>query len=174
MGLRTATVLFLILATGCRPDRSGEARQVIPQLTMDGVQFQVDRGGVTTTTGTAEQLTFRRDTTDVSAVTLSMDLAGETGPIRITAPAGAGQLRLRHFRVSGGIRASRAGDVATTASASIDPGPDGRMGITGEEPVVVVGPGYRLTGTGFDIDPGSGALTLRGRPHLDSGLEATP
>jgi hypothetical protein len=167
-------VLFLILATGCRPGRSGVARQVIPQLIMDGVQFQVDRGGVTTSTGQADRITYRRDTTDVSAVNLTMDLTGETSPIRVTAPAGAGQVRDRRFRVTGGIRASRARDTARTESATISPGAGGQTAISGEEPVEVDGPGYRLTGTGFDLDPASGDLTIRGQPHLDSGLGTAP
>lgn len=174
MRLRKATWLFLFLAVGCRPARPGEARRVVPALTMDGVQFQVDRGGVVTATGRAERLSYRRDTTDLVASNLAMDLVTATGPVHVTAPSGEGRLGGRTFRASGGIRASRATDVATTASASTRPGPDGRAWVEGSEPVQVDGPGYRLTGTGFDLDPATGELTLHGKPHLVTGLGARP
>ena len=38
----------------------------------------------------------------------------------------------------------------------------------------MAGPGYRLTGTGFDIDPATGELAIRGKPHLVTGLGARP
>jgi hypothetical protein len=174
MRLRDATWFFLFLAVGCRPARPGEASRVVPELTMDGVQFQVDRGGVVTATGQAARLTYRRDTTDLVASVLAMDLVTDTGPVHVTAPAGEGRLGGRTFRASGGIRASRGADVATTASASTRPGPDGRAWIEGSEPVQVDGPGYRLTGTGFDIDPATGELAIRGKPHLVTGLGAHP
>jgi lipopolysaccharide export system protein LptC len=174
MGLRGATFLFLILATGCRPARLAEARQIIPELTMDGVQFRVDRGGLTTASGEAERLTYRRDTTDVAAVKLSMDLVTATGLVRVTAPNGAGNLGNRQFRATGGLRATRGSDVAETGSATSSPGPDGRIAIHGVEPVQVEGPGYRLNGTGFDIDPVTGDIAIRGKPHLVTGLGARP
>ena len=146
MGLREATFVLLILAAGCRPARPGETGQVVPELTMDGVQFQVDRAGVTTA----------------------------TGPVRITAPAGSGRLGDRHFRVSGGILAIRGSDVAATPSAVSRPGPDGRIRIHGDEAVRLDGRGYRLAGVGFDIDPATGELVLRGRPHLVTGLGTRP
>jgi lipopolysaccharide export system protein LptC len=174
MGLRDATFVFLILATGCRPARPGEARQVVPEVTMDGVRFQVDRQGVTTASGEAERLTYRRDTTDVAVRGLAMDLASSGGKIRVTAPEGSGHLGSRHFRVSGGIRATRGSDVALTPSAVSHPGPDGRVGIHGDEAVQVAGPGYRLTGTGFDIAPSTGEVEVHGRPHLVTGLGSRP
>jgi hypothetical protein len=165
---------ILFLAAGCRPARPGEARQVAPELAMDGVQFRIDRGGVLAVSGDAERLTYRRDTTDVAATALSMDLVTATGPVHVTAPSGSGRLSTRTFRVTGGLRASRGADVATTASATTRPGPDGRIQIEGEEPVQVAGPGYRLTGTGFHVDQASGELTLHGRPHLVTGLAVRP
>jgi hypothetical protein len=174
MGLRGATFLILFLAAGCRPARSGEPRQVIPELTMDGVHFRVDRGGVTAASGEAERLTYRRDTTDVVASNLAMDLVTATGPVQVTAPAGSGNLGSRQFRATGGIRATRGSDVAETPSATSSPGSDGRIAIHGSEAVQVEGPGYRLTGIGFDIDPATGDLAIRGKPRLVTGLGARP
>jgi hypothetical protein len=174
MGLRGTTFLILFLAVGCRPARPGDSLQVVPELTMEGVQFRVDRGGLTTASGEAERLTYRRDTTDMVAFNLAMDLITATGPVRVTAPAGSGNLGSRHFRASGGIRATRGSDVAETPSATSNPGPDGRIAIHGDESVQVDGPGYRLTGTGFDIDPATGDLAIRGKPRLVTGLGARP
>jgi hypothetical protein len=171
---REATFVILFLAAGCRPVRPGEASQVAPELTMDGVQFQIDRGGVLKVSGEAERLTYRRDTTDVAATTLAMDLLSPTGPVHLTAPTGAGRLASRTFRVTGGLRATRGADEATTPSATTRPGPDGTIRIEGDEAIQLAGPGYRLTGTGFDIDPATGELTLRGKPHLVTGLGARP
>jgi hypothetical protein len=44
------------------------------------------------------------------------------------------------------------------------------MAIHGDDSVQVDGPGYRLTGTGFDVDPATGELAIRGKPHLVTGL----
>jgi hypothetical protein len=174
MRLREVTFAILFLAAGCRPARPGEARRVVPELTMDGVQFQVDHRGVVTASGDAERLTYRRDTTDVAALGLSMILATATGPVHVTAPAGSGRIADRRFRATGGLRATRGQDVVTTASATSRPGADGRVRIDGDEPVQVEGPGYRLTGTGFDVDPATGELAIRGQPHLVTGLPTRP
>jgi hypothetical protein len=174
MRYREATVVILFLVAGCRPARPGEARLVAPELTMDGVQFFIDRGGLMTASGEAERLTYRRDTTDMAATALSMDLASATGRVHLTAPSGSGRISSRTFRVTGGLRASRGADVATTASALTHPGPDGRIRIEGQEPVQVAGPGYLLTGTGFDVDQATGELTLHGKPHLVTGLTVRP
>lgn len=174
MGYRHATFVFLFLAAACRPASPGEARQVVPELTMDGVQFQVDRAGVTTASGEAERLTYRRDTTDLAATTLSIDLTTPTGLVHVTAPAGSGRAADRRFRATGGIRATRGADVAVTASATTRPGPDGQMGVEGADPVQLEGPGYRLNGTGFVFDPASGDLAIRGTPRLVTGLPTSP
>lgn len=174
MGHRNAIFVFLILATGCRPARPGEARQVVPEVTMDGVQFRIDRQGATTASGEADRLTYRRDTTDVAVRGLTMDLATQGGPVRVTAPEGSGHLGSRRFGVTGGIRATRGADVATTPSADSRPGPDGKVEIHGDEAVQVAGPGYRLTGTGFDITPSTGEVEVHGRPHLVTGLGTRP
>jgi len=147
---------------------------VAPELTMDGVQFQIDRGGVLKATGEAARLTYRRDTTDVAATDLTIDLLTPTGPVHVTAPTGAGRLVGKTFRVSGGLRATRGADEATTPSAITRPGPDGATRIEGDEAIQLAGPGYRLTGTGFDIDPATGELAIRGKPHLVTGVGARP
>ena len=104
---------------------------MVPELTMDGVQFQIDRGGVLKATGEAARLTYRRDTTDVAATDLAIDLLAAAGPVRLTAPTGSGRLAGQTFRVTGGLRATRGADVATTPSATYPAGPDGAIRIDG-------------------------------------------
>jgi len=110
----------------------------------------------------------------MAAADLTWDLVTATGTVRVTAPAGSGNLLDRHFRVTGGIRATRGADVAVTPSAISAPRPDGRIGIHGDEAVKVEGPGYRLTGTGFDVDAATGISSSAERPTSSPACPARP
>jgi len=170
--------LALVALAGCRPARPSETRELVPELVMEGVRFQVDRAGETRASGEATRVTYRRDTTDVTASGLGLVLseAGER-PVRIAAPSGQGVTSERRFGVTGGIRAERAGDVATTASATFEPaqpaaggeGPPGPAQVHGDQPVVVEGEGYRLTGAGFRLDPATREIVLTGGARLVAG-----
>ncbi len=66
---------------------------------------------------------------------------------------------------------SRGEDSARTERARYEPEPDGGDGLVrGEDPVVVAGRGYRLTGTGFTLDPDEGSIVVRGGARLVAGL----
>jgi lipopolysaccharide export system protein LptC len=171
----SAAVLICALSAGCRPGRTGDARDVVPELTMEGVRFSIDRGGVTRAHGEAERLTYRRDTTALAATGLSLFMVGgPDGEVRLTAPRGAGVVADRVFDVEGGIQATRGGDVASTGSARFE-APQGGSGlVSGTEPVTITGPGYRLTGRGFSLLPSSGEIVLRGGSRLVTGLPVTP
>lgn len=171
---RSATVLICVLSAGCRPGGPGEARQVVPELTMEGVRFSVERGGVRRAWGDADRLTYRRDTTAVAAEGLAIVMAGPDGEVRLTAPRGAGVAAERRFDVEGGIQATRGADVVTTASAHYEAPQRGPGLVTGTEPVTVVGPGYRLSGHGFRLDPSTGQITLLGGARLLAGLPVGP
>jgi hypothetical protein len=172
---RTPTILmFLILSAGCRPGRQGEARGIVPELTMEGVLFHADRGGVVKASGQADRVTYRRDTTAIAATGLKMVLVTESGPVDVTAPSGSGVLLDHRFRVLGGVRAVRGTDEVTTASFRSEPGPDGRSILRGDDPVLVTGVGYRLSGTGFTIEPAAGELAILGQPKLVTGVGARP
>ncbi len=174
----TASVAWILTAAGCRPARPAEARELVPALIMEGVRFRVDRQGESRATGEADRVTFRRDTTDVTASGLGMLLADPgQGPIRIVAPSGAGSTAERRFDVSGGIVAERGSDRATTAAARWEqvagPGTGDApavAAIRGDDPVLVEGPGYRLTGTGFRLDPARHEITLGHGARLVAGL----
>ena len=143
---------------------------MVPELTMEGVRFTVERGGVSRAWGEADRLTYRRDTTAVAAEGLSMVMAGPDGEVRVTAPRGTGVATDRHFEVEGGIQATRGADVATTASATYEAPLSGPGLVTGREPITVVGPGYRLTGKSFKLHPATGEIVLSGGSRVLAGL----
>lgn len=147
---------------------------MVPELTMDGVRFSIERGGVSRAWGEADRLTYRRDTTAVAAQGLSLTMTGAEGEVRVTAPRGAGIAADRRFDVEGGIRATRGADSATTASARWEAPQRGAGLVTGHDPVTVTGPGYRLTGRGFKLDPAAGEILILGGARLVAGLPVTP
>lgn len=164
-----APIVICALAAGCRPGRPAEARQVVPELAMEGVRFSIERAGVSRAWGEAERLTYRRDTTAVAATGLTLIMSGPDGEVRVTAPRGTGVAAERRFEVEGGIQATRGADAATTASATYEAGL-----VTGSEPVTVNGPGYRLTGKGFRLVPSSQEIVLGNGARLLAGLPVTP
>ncbi len=171
---RSGSALVLaLLAAGCRPASGAEEHQVVPQIVMTDVQFRLDRAGDLRATGDARRAVLRRDTTDVSAqdFTVLLPSQGPEGPARVSAPAGAGVISEHRFSAWGGVRAFRGQDVAVTERARYEPaGPDGAAGVVrGDDPVEVTGAGYRLSGTGFVLDPATGDLTVLGHPRLLTG-----
>lgn len=166
----------------CGMGRPRVAGDLVPELALEGVTFRIDRGGVTRATGEADRVTYRRDTTAVAATGLVLLLAGAEGPVRVTAPSGRGIVTDRRFEAVGGLEASRGADRAVTAAAHYEPaepvpahpeqaGPGPGPGLVrGTDPVTLSGPGYRLTGTGFTLDPASGVIVIGGGAHLVTGL----
>lgn len=153
---------------GCGPAKPAEAGEVVPELKLEQVQFRVWRGTDLRVEGEARVATLRRDSTELRATDLVAVQPREDGPAVIRAPRGQGFLRTRVFTAEGGVTLEHGSDVGRTPSARYVPDGGGR--ITGEEALVVEGRGYRLQGTGFELDPGSGELHLHGRPHLMAGL----
>lgn len=171
--LPTLALVACGLTAGCGFGGPRVARELVPEVNMEGVQFFVDRGGVAQAWGEAQRLTYRRDTTAVSATGLVLRMAQADGLVEVTAPTGSGLASERHLQVSGGIVATRGADRATTEAAGCAPGLGKRFGqglIQGSDPVTVAGPGYRLTGTGFTLDPSSGEIVIGGGARLVTGL----
>jgi len=147
---------------------------VVPELTMEGVRFSIERGGQSHAWGEADRLTYRRDTTALAAEGLSLTMSGPEGEVRVTAPRGVGIAADRRFDVEGGIQATRGADSASTASARYEATERGPGLVSGSQPVTVTGPGYSLAGRGFRLDPVSGQIILLGGAHLVAGLPVTP
>ena len=142
--IRTAAALVIFLtSSGCRLGEQTEVRQVPPELTMEGVQFWIDRGGSTRARGHADRVTLRRDTTEVAAerVTLLMpgaegqEVRGAEGEVRLAAPAVTGVVSERRFVASGGVTVERDEDRAETATATYEPPPAATKG-AGYQPAI--------------------------------------
>lgn len=143
---------------------------MVPELELSGVTYRVYREGTLRADGEASRVSFRRDTTHLVAEDLAVTLRGAGPvPVRVTAPEGEGLVSARTFAVSGGVLAVRGDDVARTARARYEPtpAPDGR--VVGDDPVTVTGPGHRLDGRRFTIDPRTGEIVMRGGVRFVSG-----
>ena len=158
---------------GCRREKPVEAQAVAPELKLEGVRFRIYRGSELRAFGKAEAASLRRDSTELSARDLEAILPRGTPPVRITAPAGEGVLATRTFSASGGVIVSRGEDVGRTDRARYAPGPDGGR-VVGEDPVVVEGGSYRLSGTGFTLVPADGTIAIGGPARLVAGSGARP
>jgi lipopolysaccharide export system protein LptC len=159
------------VAAGCGPAKPLEAREVVPELKLEGVRFRMYREDSLRLSGEAVALSYRRDTREVSAGGLgALLLGGDGSPVEITAAEGSGRLDDRTFTVQGGVRVVRGRDVARTDGASYAPGGSGAGIVSGDQPVAIEGPGYRLEGTGFTLDPAAEELAIHGAARLDAGL----
>jgi lipopolysaccharide export system protein LptC len=145
-----------------------EAAAVVPELKLEGVRFRIYGGSELRARGEAARATLRRDSTELTATDLEAVLTRSSPPVRITAPEGRGVLASRLFSASGGVTVTRGEDVARTDRARFVPGPDGGR-VVGEDPVVVEGRSYRLSGTGFTLRPASSEIEIGGRARLVAG-----
>lgn len=163
-----ALAVSLLSTPACGPATPSEAREVAPELKLDGVRFRLYRGDTLRAFGEAAVATLRRDSTELSARDLVATLPAEPAPVRITAPSGEGVVAAREFSASGGVVVSRGGDVARTERARFEPTPGAGL-VVGDDPVVVEGRGYRLEGAGFTLDPARGDIAVRGGARLVAG-----
>ena len=167
---KTLSILAAIAAlagAGCgRPPQP--PRAVPPELRLEGVAFRFYRADALNAYGVAENAALRRDSEVLHAKNVVATLPRGGEPVRITAPTSEGSLRERTFEASGGLVVVRGTDVARTERARFEP--EGTSGLVlGDDPVAVSGRGYRLTGTGFTLDPGAGTIVVRGRARLVTG-----
>ena len=163
-----AGAIAVSVLPGCGPAKPVEAGEVVPELKLEQVRFRVWRGADLRVKGEARVATLRRDSTELRATDLVAIQPRDDGPAVIRAPRGQGFLRTRVFTADGGVTVEHGSDVGRTPSARYVP--EGGGQITGEEDLVVEGRGYRLQGTGFELDPATGDLHVHGQPHLAAGL----
>ena len=174
-GTAVCLVLGAVLSTGCWSSHAGEGSALAPEVTLERVRFQIDRGGVSRATGQAGRVTFRRDTTEVAANDLDLVLSGAEGPVRLQAPEAYGVTSSRQYRAVGGVTAQRGTDVAVTRTASYDAQARQPLGLVrGDDPVRVTGQGYQLDGQHFTLDPATGEIILGGGAKLLTGLPVKP
>ena len=169
MAILALAAPFLV-APACRPAQPSEAREVLPELKLDGVRFRVYRGDTLRAFGEAETASLRRDSTELTAKDLVATLPSAPAPVHVTAPSGEGVISARRFSASGGVVVSRGDDVARTERARFEPSVGEGAGLVlGDDPVVVTGRGYRLEGSGFTLDPAKGDIAVHGGARLLAG-----
>jgi lipopolysaccharide export system protein LptC len=161
------SVIAVLAATGC----GGPAQApgpVPPELRLDGVAFRFYRADSLHAFGLAETASLQRDSEVLRARNVIATLPQGGEPVRITAPTGEGSLQARTFEATGGLVVARGADVARTDTARFEP--EGQGGVVrGDDPVTVSGKGYRLTGSGFTLDPGAGTIVVGGGARLVTG-----
>lgn len=155
---------------GCSQRRTAEAKIPAPELRLEGVRFRIFRGDALRADGTASVVTYQRDSTALSGEEISLRLDDPQGVIELSAPSGSGLASARTFEATGGVRAVRGADTATTEAARFDPGLGSRGRVVGDGPVELAGRGYRMHGNGFTLDPSRGEIALRGGTRLVAGL----
>jgi lipopolysaccharide export system protein LptC len=139
-----------------------------PELRLRGVAFRFYRSDALNAFGVAENASLRRDSNVLHAKNVVATLPRGGEPVRISAPTGEGSLRDRTFEASGGLVVARGADVARTERARFEPD-EGSGLVLGDDPVTVTGREYRLTGTGFTLDPGEGTIVVSGGARLVTG-----
>jgi hypothetical protein len=157
-------------SASCTAQRRSE-EDVAPEVRFEQVAFQVFRGPELTASGTADAARLRRDTNELNfeAIRIKFPAAADREEALVTAARGRGNLADRWFVAEGGIVAVQGDDRAETADARFSA--EDKL-VTGESPVVVSGPGYRLTGPGFVLDPRAGTVRVDGGAAIRAG-EAT-
>jgi len=163
---RVAAAVCLLssaLATGCQAgDADSEHAQ--PEMRFEKVHFRSYRGPTLTAVGEAGTVVYRRQTGEVSARDAAAAFPQEGGgEVRFSAPVLEGDVPSRTYEASGGVRLLRGADSARTEAARYA---DKDGVVRGESPIEVEGPGYRLSGPAFTLDPRLGELDVRGGVRL--------
>jgi hypothetical protein len=131
---------------------------------MEVIQFRAYRGEDLSASGTASQATYRRNSGEIEAASARVTLPGHGTPdLTVAAPVLVGDLAARTWSARGGVVLERGDATARTATARYA-GADGI--VRGDEPVEVVGPGFRLAGPSFTADPATGDVEIRGGVRL--------
>jgi lipopolysaccharide export system protein LptC len=155
---------LLLTLSACTAHPPADLGEAPPEIQLEGVGFKFFRGNELRAVGKAVRATFMRDTGDGTAQNVRMRIlpSPERGEIDVSATQVAGSVRTEQADARGGVRIADAnGAVGLTDSAHLD-GPAHKA--TGEEPVSIVGPGYRMHArSGFWLDMSEpGALSLKG------------
>ena len=160
-----------LAAAGCGRATHRDTPPVPPELKLEGIAFRIYRAGTLTAFGVAETASLRRDSSELRAQNVEATLPRGAIPVHLTAPAGEGSLATNVFRATGGVVVTRGTDSARTERARYEPDAGSEDGLVrGDDPVVVTGTGYRLTGTGFVLDPAEGQIVVGGGARLVTGV----
>jgi len=132
-------------------------------MRFEAIHFRSYRGSTLSSVGEASDLVYRRDTGEFVARDAKVALSTEDGSVvHVFAPVLSGDLPGRSYFARGGVRMERSFDSARTETARC--GPDGI--VRGDERIDLLGPGYRMWGPSFTLDPKAGELVIRGGAEL--------
>ncbi len=134
---------------------------------MDGVQFRAWRGAGLAASGTADRVVYRRNSGEVEGTGVRVIVPRPGMPeLAVSAPNLSGDLGARTWAAGGGVVLTRGDAIARTPTARWAEA-DGM--VRGDEPVLVSGPAYRLSGPAFTANPGTGDVAIRGGVRLVAG-----
>jgi hypothetical protein len=134
---------------------------------MESVRFRAWRGADLAASGTAGRVVYRRNSGDVEGTDVRVVVPRPGLPeLAVSAPRLSGDLGARTWAAGGGVVLTRGDATATTPTARWAEA-DGM--VRGDEPVLVSGPTYRLSGPAFTADPGTGDVEIRGGVRLVAG-----
>jgi len=156
------------LVTGCRA-RDVVQERARPEMRLENVHFRSYRGPTLSSFGEAASLVYDRETGDFVAGEAKVVLTPEGAKeVHLSAPTLVGNVPSRAYVGRGGVLMDRGTDSARTETARY--GADGI--VRGDEPIVLLGPGYRLSGPSFTLDPKDGMLVVKGGARLVAQGEA--
>jgi hypothetical protein len=152
------------LCAGCAPKTPEAAVRVAPEIALKQVQLRLYRGARLSTSGTAAEVAFERQTGAIVATAASARFSRSTGRDAVArADRVEGDLSSRRFVARGHVVfADGDGRTAETEEARYEPTPRGDGRLFGGVPVRVRSAGLDLSGQRFEADPGTGRVVLSG------------
>jgi hypothetical protein len=142
-----------------------------PEMRFEDLHFQAYRDSRLSARGTAAEAVYLRTSGELTVRDVALEIPQEgSSPATLSAPLVEGDVPARTFEARGGLRALRGRDEARTESARYAAS-DGV--VRGERPIEIAGPGYRLTGPSFTLDPRAGELVVRGGVRLSADAAGT-
>lgn len=155
-----------LVLSGCQAGPT-DREQKPPEMRFEDVHFQTYRDSRLSARGTAAEVLYLRNSGELSVRDIDVELPQEgSSPVRLAAPRITGEVPARTFEADGGLVAVRDRDEARTASARYAAS-DGV--VRGDRPIEISGPGYRLAGPAFTLDPRAATLAVRGGVRLVAG-----
>jgi lipopolysaccharide export system protein LptC len=141
-----------LLTTGCAAKPPVDPGEAPPAIDLGGVGFRFWQGSTLQAVGQAKTAKFLRDTGDLQAHDFRLKVlrSSEEGDVDLEALTVDGNIHTLQAKAQGGVRVSDAtGSTGQTARAHLD----GRAHVaTGDDPVDVTGPDYRIRASaGFQL-----------------------
>lgn len=137
-----------MLLASCAPAPSKARAEPPPEVTLEQVTLHVFRGSSMVARGTASQLTFRQVGSQVTARDARWVVPERQ--LAVAAPRARGNAQARTLEGEGGVTVrSEQGLSGQTARAYLN-GPARK--VSGQDPVTLEGPAYRLEANAFVVD----------------------